>query len=297
MKSLTICYITARQEPKFEWFFSSLYRQWKTGEPIEIIAVDLYNKISNNINPAIRAVLPKSTVWQGEHRLTKVDWWAISNARNTGACLCETEWIAFVDDRCVLVHTWLNSIRQAMEGNYAVAGSYEKRVNMKVEDGVIIEPGEIIGVDFRNPKRMVWPPMNTYGGDWFGCTSALPLEWVLEQNGHDENCDSLGLEDVIFGNRLAQNGRITKFDPAMKIIEDRTPYACENMPKRTDKGVSPNDRSHAVLSKFGGGKRASHGFDIRAVRNDALAGKPWPLPWGPTHDFWDNEPLGEMTVR
>lgn len=297
MKSLTICYITARKEPCIGWFLDSLGLQEKKGDATQVIIVDLYNRASQITADWIKVVPPKPTVWQGPHRLTKESWWAIANGRNTGACLCQTDWLSFVDDRCVLAPTWLQAVRDAMEGNYAVAGSYEKRNGMKVENGVITEPGEIIGVDFRNPERKNLPPRKTYGSEWYGCTSALPLEWVLEQNGHDERFDSLGLEDVVFGSRLAQNGRVTVYDCRMKIIEDRTPSACQDMPKRTDKGVSPNDRSHAMLDQFGGGKRAGHPFDIRDVRNRVLAGYPWPAPWGPEVDFWDNQPLGEMTVQ
>ena len=295
MKPLTIVYITARRHPMFEWFTDSLSRQLGPKDSVEIIIVDL--RAESMARGDFLIAPPKPSVWQGEHRLTREDWWAISNARNTGTCLCQTEWIAFVDDRCILAPTWLAAVKDAMEGNYAVAGSYEKRSGMQVGNGEVVVPGELIGVDFRNPNRENQPPRKTYGGDWYGCTSALPLEWVLEQNGHDERFDSLGLEDVVFGNRLAQNGRVTVFDSKMKIIEDRTPSACEDMPKRTDKGISPNDRSHAMLERFGGGKRAEHPFDIRAVRNDVLAGKDWPLPWGPYVDFWDQEPLGEMTVH
>lgn len=294
---LSIGMITARKEPEIEWFLDSLERQKKPKDEIEVIIVDLLCESAVNICEGVSRHPVKPSVWQGPHRLTMENWWAISSARNTFTCLAKHDFIAFTDDRCVLATTWLQAVRDAMEGNYAVAGSYEKRSGMKVENGKIIEPGEIIGVDFRNPKRQNLPPRKTYGGDWFGCTSALPLEWVLEQNGHDERLDSLGLEDVVFGNRLAQNGRVTMFDSRMKIIEDRTPEHCKDMPKRTDKGISPNDRSHAMLDKFGGGKRAGHPFDIRDVRNRALAGEPWPMPWGPTHDFWDGEPLGEMTVR
>jgi hypothetical protein len=56
-----------------------------------------------------------------------------------------------------------------------------------------------------------------------------------------------------------------------------------------------------MLERFGGGKRAEHPFDIRALRNSILAGGSWPIPplppWGNAVDFWDQEPLGEMTVH
>lgn len=302
MRPLTIVYITARKEPRIEWFIQSLERQADI-EKVEIIVVDLY--FPNSPHPScglpstLRHVAPKPNVWQGEYRLTKENWWAISNARNTGVCLCKTEWIAFCDDRCVLAPTWMQSVRKAMMEGYAVSGSYEKRTGMAVDDGIIANPGTLIGVDHRNPKGHMTEPEQTFGDGYYGCTSACPLEWCLEMNGWDENCDSLGLEDVVFGNRLVANGRITKFDPRMKIIEDRSPEACQNMPLRTDKDrhLEPRDKSHILLERFGGGGRSQNRFDIRAVRDSVLAGNPFPIPTEPSTDWFDGEPLSEMYVR
>lgn len=295
----------------FEWFTDSLARLDNSSE-VRIIAVDLFASTRNItrykgpwtptskgevMDAKIVVTSPKPNVWQGTHRLTKENWWAISNARNTATCLCKTEWIAFCDDRCVLAPTWLQGVRDAMEGDYAVAGSYEKRSGMKVENGAITDHGVLIGTDFRNPDRMIKQPYKTYGGDWYGCTSAAPMEWVLEQNGHAELCDSLGLEDVVFGNMLMLNNHITVFDSKMKIIEDRTPEHCKDMPKRTDKGLSPHDRSHALLDRLAGRKRCDDQIDLRAERERVLRGEPWTIPTGPVADWYDGQPLGEMTVR
>jgi hypothetical protein len=303
MKSLTICMITARKEPQVNWFIDSLIPQMDNDTTIEFIQVELGREfgsvkhiISENKNSSIRwtAVAPKPSVWQGKYRLTPQDYWDISGAKNTAACLCQTEWIAYIDDRCVLAPTWLSAVKNAIRDNYAVSGSYEKRFGMQVENGKIIHDGEITGIDPRNPRRVMSAPRPTYGGDWYGCTQALPLEWLLEMNGHHETCSSLGLEDVVFGNMLVQNGHPTYYDSRMLIVEDRPRDPGEGMPYRMDKGVSPNDKSHALLEKIGGQKRCDHPIDLRAERERVLKGEPWTIPTQPDHDWYDGQLLKDF---
>lgn len=282
----------------------SLNEQVRQGDDVRVIRVDSHlQERSFEDRPkwqminSICYTAPKPTVWQGKHRLTKEDWWAIANAKNTGICLCQTEWIAFCDDRSVLVPTWLQAVREAMEKNYVVAGAYEKVHNLRVENGIIIsydKPGD--GLDFRYPKSGRLHPQMIGGNSFYGCTGALPLEWCLEVNGFDETCDSLGLEDCLFGSMLDNLGKPFFYDPRMKIFEDRTPSELEPPPLRTDKGVSPNDRSHMLKRNLENLKRASHQWDLRAIRDKVLAGGEFPIPTGPTHDYWDNQPIWEMKV-
>lgn len=314
--SLTIGLITCRKSPRLDWMFDSLRIQPGVEIVKQIIIVDYFAQacdawtdldVAARFDEVVKAAgsfaditfwcPPMPNVWGGPNRLTKEVWWHISAARNTIICFAKSPFVAMTDDRCSLSPGWLKCVQEAMTGNYAVNGSYEKVYNLVVESGRVKsynEPGN--GKDpriTRNTRR----PIMTYGGCWFGCNMALPLEACLAVNGFDSWCDSVGLEDVVFGNMLARNGYPTMFDPRMKIVEDRTPSEVGEMPKRTDKGISPNDRSHALLDKIGGSKRATHPFDIRAMRDSVQAGNPFPPPWGPTHDFFDNEPLGEMYVR
>lgn len=300
--SLTICYITAREKPCLEWFRDSIVPQ--IVEPIDLIIVDSHcekgDRFSFPLSPFndVKWVYPKPTVWQGKHRLTKEEWWAASNARNTGICLCKTDWIAFLDDRSVILPGYINSIREAMAGNYAVFGAYQKRTGLGVTDGVITHSGIVTGVDSREAYVMqYWSGQapSKCPGEWsFGCNLALPLEWALQVNGYDETCDGLSMEDVIFGLQLQNNGFDLRYDYRMKIIEDRTGSELGKPMRREDKGVSPNDKSHALLEKLRGLKRAANPFDIRQVREGALAGNPWPIPTGPTHDWYDSQPIAEF---
>lgn len=308
MKPTTIAFITSRPEPEFDWFTDSLEREVKRAlggkwAGVEVIVVDFYRPQRSRLvrTPGkTQHVSPKPTVWQGEGRLTKDHWWATANARNTALCLCSTEWIAFLDDRCVIQPGWLDRIKAAQEGKYVVAGSYEKRRGMTAISGVIAHGGIITGEDGRaayQAKEGIANPMKC-GGEWlFGCNFSLPLEWALAVNGVDESCDGLGAEDTVFGCHIHNAGYPIKFDSKMKMIEDRIPSAVNHAPmKHKDKGVSPNDKSHAQVKWLTPLKRAQHGFEIRTVRANALNGAGFPPAWGPKVDWYDQEPLGEMTA-
>ncbi len=289
---LTIAYITSRTKPEIGWFFDSLAAQMLSKDEIQIIVVS-----SNIIKPAPpypEQLLPplwthpKPTIWQGKHRVTKEDWWAASNARNTAICLCKTDWIAFVDDRCVLLPGWINSIRQAMKHGYGVCGSYEKRTVITVENGVIKHSGIVIGEDGRvgNPTGVVKAP-----GEWaFGCSVTLPLEWMLTINGYDETCDGLSMEDVIAGLMLQNNGFPLMYDMRMKMIEDRTPEHSGPAMRREDKGVSPNDKSHAMLNMLRYLKSAMHiwnpTLNLRELRSHVLNGGEFPAPEQKQYTDW-----------
>lgn len=299
-RPLTIAYITAREDPHIEWFLQSLRPQINEDDNLSVLIVDALAderglKTWNTITDAdwhFQHTLPKPTVWQGKFRITKDNWWAASNARNTALLLAETEWIAFLDDRCVLMPGWLAAIRRAMHFGYAVCGTYEKRVNMTVKDGVIVHGGTIIGEDTRvgSDNGVVRAP-----GEWFfGCTNALPLDWALAVNGYDETCDGLSMEDVIFGLMLQNNGYPICYDRRMKIVEDRTPEQIGKPMRREDKGVSPKDKSHTMLAMLRDLKRAMHQWDLREIKKSLSEGHEFPIPKEPTNDWYDGQPLSEM---
>lgn len=306
---LTIAYITGRKEPKFEWFFDSLKNQLEENDPVKIIIVDFLAEKRNKsayetYNYDIKWVEPKPTIWQGKHKIMKDDWWAMSNARNTAFCLCESEWIAFLDDRCVLMPGWLEAVRRAINGNYAVCGSYQKRSKMEVERGFIKGYDKLIGDDTRM-KQAPNGMKNCPGGWMFGCTFALPLEWALQMNGFEEGCDGLSMEDVIFGLMLKNNGFRIDYDPQMRMIEDRTEgeiaagHGVDGVLKRADKGVSPKDKSHAALERFGRRQITEFTPNLSLIRSKVLSGEEFPEPkynaaefnW---KDWYDGQPISEM---
>lgn len=326
-----MAYITARPEPRFEWFFDSLSLNARREEISQIIVVDFFaqecdgqtaEKVSQRIEHVMtcakhfhkitRVVPPKPNVWQGKHRLTPRNWWAASNARNSALCLCKNDFIAYLDDRCVLAPTWLDAVLEAREKQYAVCGVYEKRSKLMVLNGRIVDEGELLASDVRmkgvtDPQRRRPCP-----GEWvFGCTFALPTEWMLNVNGFSELSDSASMEDVIFGKMLENNGYPIYHDGRMKMIEDRTIEECDsagldraefknpahNM-KRSSKEKHPNDvndKLHTLLRTEAKLKRSTHQWDLRVVRNSVLAGNSFPVPTTPTHDWHDQQALKDMT--
>lgn len=301
---LTIVYTTARKNPLIEWFFASLGKQLSTVELSEVIVVDTYadkaerrdqiwesfRGVFDN-DTTIKIVEPKPTIWQGKYRITREAWWAKSNALNTGICLCKTPFIAFVDDRSVLMPGWMERIGEAVKRTYAVCGTYQKRSGVKVEDGIVTDMGIELGLDHRQQGIHPIPTDN-----WMGGHGALPLEWCLAVNGFPELCDSVGLEDCMFGHTLYNAGFPMKYDSQMKIIEDRTPGEIDGALKRADKGPpgTEEDKSHQIVKRLAGQRTSLNCFNIREMRNAVLAGNPFPKPCDGPLDWYDAQPISEM---
>ena len=301
IKSLTIVYVTARHDPKIEWFLDSLDREsGKDYANTRVIVVDSFHGRRNKIychggDMPIRYVAPKPTIWQGSHKITREEWWAKCNAMNTGIALCDTEWIAFVDDRCILSHGWLHAIQDSMIGNYAVCGSYEKRANMKVENGEIVEQGELLGQDIRTQRG--FPHLTA---DWYGGSCALPLEWCLRVNGFPEDvCDGLGFEDIAFGILLRNNHLEMRYDSRMRIIEDRTPSEIGGALKRASKpSPDPNDihqaKDYRILAIMNASATSGNSYDLTDLRARVLKGEPFPPPTASHCDWFDGEFVRDM---
>lgn len=297
---ISIGFITSRYHPRFEWFFDSLSPQVKDGDDIEIIIVDSQfhqRSDTKEVEGKITHIPPKPTVFSGPHRLTRSEWWSKSNALNTFLCRARGTFLACVDDRCVLAPDWMDSVRKAMAGDYAACGAYEKRINMRVENGEIVDPGTVIGTDHRCEGHLP-RARHCIPGWFFGCSIALPTEWALQVNGWSEKFCGLGAEDTHFGHLLKNNGFDIRFNPVMKVIQDRTPGECGPEMKRSSKERFPHDtedKGHKAIEFFFGEKQSSHVWNIREIRDSVLAGGEWPsVDKFPAFDWYDGKLLSEF---
>jgi hypothetical protein len=313
----TLCYITARKNPHYDWLIESLNRCGGVEHISQLVIVDRYAEaydewtqddverrrgelmrlaIRTNFSHRITYTPPKPNIWNGKFRLTPRDWWDAGNYRNTALCLAKHDFIAFLDDRCVLATTFIDAIREAQQNQYVVCGTYEKRTDMVVNDGLIVTPGVTIGKDSRAEvalgRKMICP------GTWmFGCAFGLPTEMMLNVNGVDESWGSVSMEDTHFGQMLDNNGYTIYHDPRMAVIQDRSVEAQDHGMKRSSKEKHPNDKSdktHRLIEMLWNNKRAGHAWDVRKIREDLRNGIPWPIQNSPLRDWFDGQWLKEM---
>lgn len=314
MTNLTISYLTCRKDCRIEWFLDSLKKQ--PPQPAVniagVIIVDFWRntratewrKQHVKMPWPVLHVSPKPCVWQGEHRLTKNNYFAASNARNTALCLAQDGWIAYVDDISVLAPTWLPAVARAMEKNYVVAGAFRKVNKLAVIDGVVKSfENHPAGVDHRfnagKDDRAVKCPPN-----WlFGCSCAMPITALEKINGWPEAvCDSTGVgaEDCFVGAALVGTGHRLGYDRSMFTFESEELHHQEPKMKRDDKGNigTPDSKSHAAVRMLQGCLRFDNDFspypDVAALRRHILTGGSFPIPKNPRHDWWDSTPLSEL---
>ncbi len=299
MPALSICYLTSRLDPKIEWFLDYM----DIHDPacsIKVIVVDFFadQRTLNIPRPdrILHHTVPKPTVWQGKHRFTKEDWFAASNGRNTALLLCPDGYIAYIDDLSIPSPDWLNRVRLAHTQNYTVFGSYKKVKNLVVDKGRIVS-----FTDFATDNRL--SQRSTVGdcsGEWlYGCSLAGNVNTFLSVGGWPELCDGLGFEDCIMGIALGNRGHNLKYDPAMLTYESEELHHVGPVFKRSSKEKHPHDstdKGHRALELARRSKNFPNHFDggIAKVRQDCLAGKPFPIPTEPQVDWHDGQLLKDM---
>lgn len=325
--TLTIAWMTSRKDAQWEWFSDSLHNQCGgMYDNLRVIAVDYWANpfggtpenhedrrayILNGLRAPgelFKWVCPKPTAWQGKFRQTKEDWFAAANARNTAIALCETEWIAFVDDLSVLMPGWLTEALAAMQYSKAVTcGSYRKIKDMMVINGEVMdgwkphtnEAGTDLGIDSRlkhfGRQNTDWVASGSY---LFGCSVVAPVEAFLSVNGWDERCDGLGFEDACTGVNLQRKGWKFRYAPKLLTFESEERHHTEGQFKRSDYGISPKDKSHEILRmcQTGDGWSNSQTFgsgDLRFLRSQCAV-RGFPAPPKDMREWYTSKLLCEL---
>lgn len=220
LSDITIAYFTCRKDPKIEWFFRSLNRELKgKWQNINILVVDYwfdddrYNDFKKHWSIyqdcTVMHISPKPCPIQGKYKVTKNEYFAASNSRNTAFLNCTTGYIVCIDDLTVLKEGWLDVVKWAKLNNYVVYGSYAKVKDLICnEDGSYSYTDFPPGLDSRFNNPQISNDFATkVGGSWlFGCSFGMPLKLAILADGFDETCDGQGAEDYDFGIRI---GRLT----------------------------------------------------------------------------------------
>lgn len=301
---LTIAYFTSRKDCKIEWFFDSLKRELNGREWPKVLVIDFWHSSRAPLQfpgppNKLLHMAPKPTVWQGPSRATSQDWFAASNARNTALIYADDGWLAHADDLSVLMPGWLNAVSEAMDANEIVYGAYKKVLELKVENGNVTHHVENpAGVDSRWRSGRDNGPVKASGSWCFGCSLAMPVEALLKVNGWDEDCDGMGSDDSVLGILLGKAGFNFRYDRRMLTFESEEGHHTEPAFRRTDKGVSPKDKSHALIalamSKKTRGTCYTGSGNLRELRAIAKRGDQLPPLRGPAKDWFDGQPISEM---
>lgn len=335
MALLTVAYVTFRRSPRFQWFASSLERELretlKSQYPFEfdrsqlqVLVID--GRRDERLFSApfpIEHHAPKPTVWQGQHRLTKNEYFCAANTRNTAFALARGKQIAFVDDLSVLLPGWLAAHLHAARNCYVLASTTCKVKNLIVsEDGTVV--GSVAhppGVDSRMSKLPAGgEPMGCPGGWLYGGSFSVPMDYALAVNGQDEICDTIGGEDYDFGIRLERAGA-PMYISRHGTLEDEDAHHTEAPMIRLDKpwppvggvprtalpgGWSAPAEPNAADGPFSSNYlynsliRSSrtwtigNAFDLRELRETILAGGEFPVPKEPKTHWVDGQSLETM---
>jgi glycosyltransferase involved in cell wall biosynthesis len=319
---ISLIYLTNRQDCKLKWTIQSFANQYDGSIPVEWVIVDFWQKepgrkeyIEKCIGGSFRYqhISPKPSPVQGEYRVTKENWFAASNARNTGCIYAKGDYMAFVDDLSCLGDNWWKAVKKGCVNNQIIAGCYAKVAGLNVEYGKRISgENRDIGLD----ARLKHNPHSRFisGGELFGCSFALPVEAYCSVNGMDELLDTLGMEDYTFGIQLQKKGYKIWFDTDMYSEENEEMHGGGLVFKREDKFLSPEqyeatrqklgctvyyqpggrtDSSHLFLDLLYSQKEAwsfGNNFNLAELRKT----KQFPMPTGDECHWVDGQPLKDM---
>ena len=315
---LTIAWITNRLDARPEYFLHSLVNELNrtqfNRDSLSILLVDFHLHFDwdgtrkavyaafirqAGLEGLVRHVPTAPSVWQGPHRLTKEDHFDAAAVRNGAVCYAKDGYFACVDDLSVMLPGWLDVVIEAQKTHYIACGAYKKVKKLVVERGVVKSfeenpPG--------NDHRLNYPTMWKWcSGQWmYGCSFAAPVEAILKVNGWPAwDCAGMSFEDGIAGVVLHRLGYLFRYDPRMMTYESEELHGQGKPFRRDDPGVSPKDKSHALLDRCKASVRFHNEFgdgiqSLSDLRQRILNGGEFPIPTTPTHEWFTGKALPEL---
>lgn len=264
MAAISIIFLTNRVDPKFDWFIESLCNQTNEQERsnIELVFVDylaneriIHHPKLKEFSAVIHSTI-KPSLYQGKHRKTKREFFSAAAARNTGVILSSGNYLVFVDDVSVLMPSWWGAVWQGFVNNRILCGAYQKHFDMVVENGTLVSSrAHDAGKDSRWEKGSDHGPVQISGNSLFGSSLGIPASDILDVNGFDEICDSIGGEDYHFGIRLNNAGKKIWYDRKMFTIESEELHNQLHQMHREDRKLEPINYM-ARLKELGIDRRA-----------------------------------------
>ena len=347
---VTVLTCTARSDPRWAFMADSIALQpenllaesewvivdaklWTEPEKRKAEVHDATRAL-RDIGMQIVHIPPKPCRWQGPARLTKSDYFALSNARNTGLVVARGQRIIAVDDCSVVADNWMQGhLRFGLEA--IVCAAFYTYRSATVVDGKIVkgDPG-VYGLDARVKVK---PEVGRTNAGWaYGLSCSYPLEAAIAANGGDESYDGQGgSEDSDFGIRMERCGYPAWWNPeplVYQILESHEPvfehvgWDLPQKPKRVPKElrVRRDEKCHfgnevlaerlvlddigrtqpansIILTEWQGHPhpgveyRIGHPFSLREMREEYKAtGKIPKHPFVSDVDWRDGKPLSEM---
>ncbi len=315
---LTIVYLTFRHHPHFEWFCSSLAREFRSmpdvnPEDVQVIVIDgrLWDENPHRHLGMLDAAgglikfehhPPKPSPWQGPYRQTTKDYFCAAASRNTAFAYARAPHVAFVDDLSVLLPGWLKAHMHAAQHSYVLCGTTCKMKNIIVDplgaitSAILFPPGQ----DSRLPK--LGEGLQTCQGSWlFGGTFSVPLSLAIAVNGLDEIADTIGGEDYDFGIRLERAGGVIRISKECGTYEDEDGHHTESPMVRLDKPqtgwdgpFTSNLLLNRLLRESSRTWTVGNPYKLTDLRGRILAGGEFPMPELGQKHWVDGQPLHSM---
>jgi hypothetical protein len=211
---ITIAYISARLDPRFDLFADSLAPQLKPTD--QVVFVDQFVEFNPNRVSEYRELVdgrfemlhiaPKPSIWRGRSRKTRRAFADTSGTRNTAIIVAKNDYIVFIDDLSAVHPGWREYHQKAADNNWIFAGSYQSARNVKVLLDGTIHYNRLGGPDGRIKHQPTNDSIPIPGSWLFGSNAGIPMECLLKVNGYDEFCARRGVEDCQLGARLAHAG-------------------------------------------------------------------------------------------